>query len=63
MDFIFVFVVLFILMVLATRTRRLMKRLEKEEPKNKRDMIVVRHSLDQNQAPQPAEEEVNVAVA
>jgi Na+-transporting methylmalonyl-CoA/oxaloacetate decarboxylase gamma subunit len=62
-DFIFVFIVLFILMILATRTRRLLKRLEKEEPKNKRDTIIIRHSLDENQAPQSVEEEADVAVA
>jgi hypothetical protein len=53
LDFIFVAVVLFVLVIMGTRTRRLLKRLEKEQPKNPRDLIVVKLTTSGEPVPAP----------
>jgi hypothetical protein len=62
LDFIFVAAVLFVLLVLAMRTRRLLKRLEKEVPKELRNAIVIKRCLSENDASQSVDVPAPAAV-
>ena len=46
MDFAFVTALIFILWLAAKKTKKLLKRLEPEEKLARREMIVIKHSLD-----------------
>jgi hypothetical protein len=56
LDYIFVAVILFIALVMQLRKRRLFMRLQKEEPKELREVIIIKVSLSENDASQLIEE-------
>ena len=46
MDYAFLAILIFILWLLATKTKKLRKRLDPEEQLNKREMIVIKHDVN-----------------
>jgi hypothetical protein len=62
LQYIFVTVILFIALVMQLRKRRLFMRLQKEEPKELREVIVIKVSLSENDASPLIDEPETTAV-